>query len=276
MRQFRLDNAKFALITLVVIGHLLEQVKGGSPVMETMYRFIYLFHMPAFAYLSGALSPATFDAQAGKRWLATLLLPYLIFQALYLLVDATVTSGAFVYRVVQPYWVMWYLLSLATWRLMLPAITATRWPIAITCTIALFVGLLPDIGYGASLSRTFVFLPFFVAGHMLGTRVAGPRWIALGALLVLLLVAYRFRSVPALWFYGSVGYKDLAVSGWLGIAARFGLLLCGGLGCWAIVRLMPERGGWMASEGRNSLAVYLLHGIAIKFLLAAGVIRLVS
>jgi hypothetical protein len=90
--------------------------------------------------------------KAGKRWLATLVLPYLVFQAAYLFVDAKVTHGAFIYRVAQPYWVMWYLLSLASWRLLLPAVLAVRWPIAVTGVAALLVGLLPDVGYGFSLS----------------------------------------------------------------------------------------------------------------------------
>ena len=113
------------------------------------------------------------DVKTGKRWLATLVLPYLVFQGVYLFIEAKLTHGAFAYRVVQPYWVMWYLLSLATWRVLLPAVMGMRRPIAITSAVALLVGLLPDIGYGFSLSRTFVFLPFFVAGHVLGSRVAG-------------------------------------------------------------------------------------------------------
>jgi fucose 4-O-acetylase-like acetyltransferase len=270
MRQFRLDNAKFVLIILVVAGHLLEQVKGGSPAMEAIYRFLYLFHIPAFAYLSGAVSTAKFDAKTGKRWLATLVLPYLVFQGVYLFIEAKLTHGAFAYRVVQPYWVMWYLLSLATWRVLLPAVMGMRRPIAITSAVALLVGLLPDIGYGFSLSRTFVFLPFFVAGHVLGSRVAGPRWGAVLVLLGLLGVAYWLRGASAFWFYGSIGYGELKVGPWLGVCARAGLLLCGGMGCWAVLRLLPERDGLAAAEGRTSLAVYLLHGIVIKLIAAAG------
>jgi fucose 4-O-acetylase-like acetyltransferase len=270
MRQYRLDQAKFALIVLVVLGHLLEQVKSGSAAMETLYRFLYLFHMPAFAYLSGVVSSATFDMKAGKRWLATLVLPYLVFQAAYLFVDAKVTHGAFIYRVAQPYWVMWYLLSLASWRLLLPAVLAVRWPIAVTGVAALLVGLLPDVGYGFSLSRTFVFLPFFVAGHVLGGRVSGPRWATAAAFAALLVIACLFRTSSPLWVYGSVGYGELKVSALPGMAIRAGLLITGGIGCWAVMRLVPERDGVTAEAGRNSLAVYLLHGLAIKLLAAAG------
>ena len=41
-----LDNAKFLLIALVVLGHLLELAEG-FPHREFLYAVIYSFHMPA-------------------------------------------------------------------------------------------------------------------------------------------------------------------------------------------------------------------------------------
>lgn len=270
MRQYQLDNAKFALIVLVVLGHLLEQIKGGSVAMETAYRFLYLFHIPAFAYLSGVVCPSTFDAKAGKRWLATLLIPYLVFQGVYLFIAAEMTGRAFVYQATHPHWIMWYLLSLATWRLLLPVVLAVRWPIAFAVSVALVAGLMPDVGYGLSLSRTFVFLPFFVAGHILGGRVSGSRVSAVFALAGLLAVAHLIRGWSPHWLFGGIGYRALKTDWVQGMVTRATLLLAGGIGCWAILRLMPERDGAMAEAGRSSLSVYLLHGIVLKALTAWG------
>jgi hypothetical protein len=50
-----LDNARFVLISLVATGHLLEQLVDPGPFAATLYRWIYLFHMPAFV-----LFPARF------------------------------------------------------------------------------------------------------------------------------------------------------------------------------------------------------------------------
>jgi len=282
MRNAKIDNARFVLITLVVLGHLLEPVKGGSASMEALYRFIYLFHMPAFSFLSGMLSSSTFDAKAGQRWLATLLLPYLVFQAIYLFVNASTQQMDFVYRVVTPFWLMWYLLSLAIWRLLLPAIMTLRWPIAVTVVVAVLVGLAPDVGYGLSLSRTFVFLPFFVAGHVLRDQMfsrntagegAAALVVAIVAVSGLLVAAWLMRTWPQTWFYGSYGYESLKLPAWHGMINRAGYLLAGGIGCWAVLQLMPSREGLYAWAGRNSLTVYLLHGIIIKLLLAAGAFR---
>ena len=43
-RNFQYDTMKGILILLVLLGHCLEQFKGG----EMIYRIIYSFHMPAF------------------------------------------------------------------------------------------------------------------------------------------------------------------------------------------------------------------------------------
>jgi hypothetical protein len=78
-----LDNARFLLISLVVTGHLLEQLADSGPITAALYRWIYLFHMPAFVLISGAVSKATLTRRRAFALVTGLLLPYVIFQALY-------------------------------------------------------------------------------------------------------------------------------------------------------------------------------------------------
>ena len=47
------DNARFALIVLVVIGHLISTVRTDTQLGFGLYAYIYLFHMPAMIALSG-------------------------------------------------------------------------------------------------------------------------------------------------------------------------------------------------------------------------------
>lgn len=53
-RDFRIDGLKFILIVLVILGHSIN-VFGLEKDIPTQYIFqwIYLFHMPLFALLSG-------------------------------------------------------------------------------------------------------------------------------------------------------------------------------------------------------------------------------
>ena len=50
-RKYRFDNIKFILITLVVFGHFLELIDGQTA--NNLYRIIYLFHIPAFIFITG-------------------------------------------------------------------------------------------------------------------------------------------------------------------------------------------------------------------------------
>ncbi|MFZ7944441.1 acyltransferase family protein, partial [Neobacillus sp. 19] len=47
------DNAKFILIFLVVFGHLISPLKERDRILFTLYTVIFLFHMPAFIFISG-------------------------------------------------------------------------------------------------------------------------------------------------------------------------------------------------------------------------------
>ncbi|MGH3747645.1 MAG: acyltransferase family protein, partial [Micromonosporaceae bacterium] len=80
-----LDNAKFLLIFLVVVGHAVE-LTPATPTGDAIYVWIYTFHMPAFVLIAGYLS-RSFDGSAERvhRLLTTVVAPYLIFWVLYAL-----------------------------------------------------------------------------------------------------------------------------------------------------------------------------------------------
>ena len=53
------DNAKFVLITLVVICHFYENYLGSSKLVNSLFFSVYTFHMPAFFLISGMFSKKT-------------------------------------------------------------------------------------------------------------------------------------------------------------------------------------------------------------------------
>lgn len=92
---------------------------------------------------------------------------------------------------------------------------------------------MPWTGYPLSASRTLVFLPFFVAGHLHG------------------------RSLIA-------NYEVLGVDGVTGVLIRSGLLLAAALATVAVLVASPAKMGWLSAVGSASMAVFLLHGFALK------------
>lgn len=54
MRNIWLDNTKFFLMFLVVLGHVALLVNNN--VSHSIYLFIYAFHMPLFFMIAGLFS----------------------------------------------------------------------------------------------------------------------------------------------------------------------------------------------------------------------------
>src|SRR5699024_6100572 len=77
-----LDNARSILITLVVIGHVVESI--GSYWAGALYTWIYAFHMPAFVAITGYFSRSfRNEPRQLARLLSTVAVPYVIFEGIH-------------------------------------------------------------------------------------------------------------------------------------------------------------------------------------------------
>lgn len=273
-----LDNARFVLISLVVAGHLLEQLADQGPIAAALYRWIYLFHMPAFVLISGAVSKATLTRRRAFALVTGLLLPYVIFQTLYPAWDAWLFHNAnWSQGYLTPYWLLWYLPSLACWRLLLLLFARLKFASPLAVVVAVAAGLVPWIGYPLSMSRTLVFFPLFLLGHRLGgqrlQQLGSSRNRKFAALVVLIAAgigAWLLRDFDPEWLYASVGYADLQVAAWPGCGIRLALLAASASCALAILALAPRR-AMQPGLGRHSMAAYLMHGFLVRVLVAAGV-----
>jgi fucose 4-O-acetylase-like acetyltransferase len=262
-RDTRIDNAKGLLIILVVMGHLVWPVPSGGRAADTLYFFVYFFHMPMFALVSGYLSRAETGWPALIKNARLLLAPYVVFFALHALILRLM--GESPYPFLQGLYGLWYLLSLFLWRAILPYVR--RIPLALPASIvlALAAGFVPFIGMDLSLSRTVVLLPFFLAGHRMREkgrppteavgRMTGAILVAVGLLLAWWLSGYSFQPM----LYGNAPYAALGPGVGVGLGAR-GILLAVafGLGLGALA-LVPSGENPLTRIGRHSLHVYLLH-----------------
>ena len=93
-RDTFLDFCKGIAIFLVVLGHVLEK---SMHQMNSLYDFIYLFHMPFFFMLSGYLAwrVKRFDFSFFKKKARTLLLPYIVVGLLFTLVNGEYDAFVF-------------------------------------------------------------------------------------------------------------------------------------------------------------------------------------
>ncbi len=273
------DNAKLGLITLVVTGHAIEPFIRGDVALRALYLLIYAFHIPAFVLLAGHHSAKRLDAGRGQKLITGVVVPYLLFEVLYSVFEWKVMGRPLSFTFLTPYWLMWFLVSLFTWRLLLPVFASLRGAPLWGLVLALLAGT-TAAGYSLSLSRTFTFLPFFLLGAWLrpehfaalarpAVRVAAVAVLAAGAWL-----AYDHApELRARWFYGAHSYAALKLDAADGALLRLSLLTAGAVLGVAFLALVPRRRSWLTKLGSRSLAVFLLHGFAIKLAVHLGYLR---
>lgn len=269
-RDSHIDNAKGLLMTLVVLGHLIYPVPNPNMATDALYIFIYLFHMPMFALVSGYLSHASMDSCRLKGEVKKLLVPYVLFVGIqWGILSAT---GQEPFPLYEGHFGLWFLLSLFCWRLLLPLVTRIPHPLPVTIVIAMLVGMIPQIDLGFSLSRTFVLLPFFLAGHLLrtsGTSIGAK--VKKPAAMVILVIALGFSFFfsdlnlqPLLW--GGFSYQHLGMPLGLGPILRgFHLAVAFVCGLSFLALVPGDTLPLFSRIGRHSLHVYLLHSLLLVF-----------
>lgn len=261
-RNAYFDNAKAILITLVVLGHVIEPFIPYNYGLRTLFVFIYTFHMPAFALLSGYFSKHIQNlTRAEFKYLLLFLASTFLYWPL--------AGQNLVAMLVMPYFVLWYLVSLTSWYVLLQFFTKFKHPIAIAIIIAVIVGYIPLINEAASLSRTFVLFPFFLAGYYF-TSVHFD-WlknrmniIAIGILLAVFisiwLTDFNYR-----WIFNYCSYSVLGHPEWYAGLYRIGLMLIYALVIACFFVLVPRARQRMTVLGKYTLIIFLGHGPVMLF-----------
>ncbi|MFI6391754.1 acyltransferase family protein [Nonomuraea sp. NPDC050540] len=264
-----LDNVKFVLIALVVVGHSLVPTLNTDS-SRSLYIFIYMFHMPLFVLISGYLSRNFWNSNAKTNKLVdTFVIPYVIVEVGYAVLR-TAVGQKWSLTIIDPAWLNWYLLALLFWRLSTPVWKRMKFPIPVAIAIYLFAGF-SQISGDFSMDRFFGLLPFFVIGLVMRPEhfeLLNRRWIKIvsavtlvGAAASAILVA---RFDPTLKpFYFKHSYQDMDLSWWMGLGVRTGLLACSLAMCFAVLSLVPRGETWYSDLGTRTLYAYLLHGIPV-------------
>lgn len=277
-RNAYFDNAKLVLIFLVVFGHMIQPFIDGSRGINTLYMWIYTFHMPAFIFLAGFYAKGSGNKAYIVKLAKKLLVPYLIFQLLYTVYYFFIGKDGWQTGVFYPHWSLWFLCSLFSWHILLsffkkvPALLS----VSLAVLLGLLVGYFGEIGHTFSLSRTFVFFPFFLLGYWL--TVEHVMWLKrkgakIASLMVLLVVGTAIYFVPDFnsgWLLASKSYGELGMPTYGGFA-RLLVYVTSGLMAMCILAWIPQSNSRLTHFGTRTLYVYLLHGFLIQLLREAGV-----
>lgn len=279
-RESYFDNAKFILIILVVFGHLLQSYIHDSEIIYIVYKVIYTFHMPAFILVSGYFAKGFRKKGYMMKISKKIILPYLIFQLIYsVFYYYLYHQSELVVDPLTPHWSLWYLLSLFFWNIML-------YPFAkLKGSISLFIALIIGLGIGyfdsfsefLSLSRTFVYFPFFLLGYFLQkehfTRLRKPAMKFVSFLIIVGVSTFFYfqTDFDYEWLLGRKSYHELNMLNHMAVFMRSGFYLLSFLMVFSFYAIVPRKRFFFTNLGRNTLYVYLLHGFIVRFFRASEV-----
>lgn len=274
-RNYYFDNAKFVLITMVILGHCLARLGEGT-ICKTIDASVYFFHMPLFIFISGFFSRGI---KNDDFWKSILLLceSLIVFDLLHILLRFFLFDYNLSWSLlIIPQWSLWYLLSLIFWRM-----TIAFWGkhvklqhVILAVLVGILVGFVPING-PLSFQRTFSLLPFFMFGYYCKQQKVDITLImklpiALSiCVLVAVSIGVLYLDFPfKLFLEGVNSYYEFSYSLWLSAVIRLFLYLC----CFCVsvcfMRLIPtQKIAWMSSQGSKTLHYYLYHTLIIYILI---------
>lgn len=262
LRDARYCNLKLLLIYLVIYGHLIEPGIWNFQTLMAQYRWIYLFHMPLFCFLSGLFLN---NHKACGNQFRKMLSLYILLQT------AAVLLGNGKVKPLTPYWHLWYLLSYIAWA-------GIGWIwfrfykgngkiliLVISILVGCAAGFIPSIGRVHSLSRTLVFFPYFWAGLMCDhsfpwQRLKSFGLIALGIVFAVMLIGGN--NISAVFLYQAAAYGPLKN----GFGLRLICYLLGFLLCLFLLSFIPAKRFPFTRAGANTMPAYLLHAPIVLYL----------
>ena len=259
---------------------MIQPFIDGSSGINTLYMWIYTFHMPAFIFLAGFYAKGSGNKTYIVKLAKNLLVPYLIFQLLYTVFYFFIGKDGWQAGVFHPHWSLWFLCSLFGWHILLslfkkaPAVLS----VSLAVLIGLFVGYFGEIGHTFSLSRTFVFFPFFLLGFWLTEKHVmwlKRKSVKIGSLIVLLAVGAAIYFAPDFnsgWLLASKSYSDLGMPAYGGLA-RLLVYVTSALMAMSILAWIPVSNSRLTHFGTRTLYVYLLHGFLIQVFREADIFQ---
>lgn len=245
---------------LVVLGHALMPYISSQPGAYLIFSSIYIFHMPAFVFISGYFSSFVSD---NKKSILKLLIAYLVFNYIMMLYAGYIQGLPF--QFLEPYYSYWYLIALMIWRLLGHRVMGKRWLLPLSIILAILIGFWNDIDNTFALSRIFGFFPFYIAGYQASK-------ISLNRLLErkkdsFLNIGYGILAVYFSIFINLLlrgnSFNDLIwhpYESGMGAFNRTIIYLAATVMIMFFYKIVPKRKvRWLSDWGKNSLSILVLH-----------------
>lgn len=263
-RDFLMDNCKALLLFLVALGHTLDVFKESSEASMYIMKYLYLFHMPMFAFITGYFTKDLDKARSNAA--PKSLIPYIFFQSIYLLAAflliklgvASYNTDTFNGSLIVPSSDFYYLLAVFFWKLFAKDLKRIRFIIPFSVLFGVVISLTTMSEFHTGYGAVFSLLPFFVLGMFCtGENIEKirriPKLVAivvlLGATAAAVFLPYSIHSVRMT--YADAGFSNLE-----GILYRLAFYAIATLMICSVICLMSSKKRWFTHIGTSSILVY--------------------
>lgn len=261
-RVYLWDNLKGLLIFLVVLGHFLYDY-GSMGLSEYIVNTIYMFHMPAFIFVSGYFAKK--DSVRTKRSTFKLLTAYFIFNSILMIINIF-TVGFNSASLLYPYNSMWYILAVIAWRYAVKPLSKIQGIMSLSIIASFLLGFWSEFDNKLAICRIVIFFPFFLAGYnfklssaeKLIKKAKASQYILGGcitaAAVLFSVILIDTYGIPARAFVMEPYAVSAEIIYRLMIFALATLFIIG------LLRILPNKKlPFISVLGKNCLTVYLCH-----------------
>ena len=251
------DNIKGILIILTVFAHILFQLQNNFNTVNCLVDYIYMFHMPAFVFVSGYFGKSERSRSAAA--IIRLIFLYFIFNSIM----------GFIFgfeHLLVPMYSYWYLLALIIWRLTAHHLAKFREINLILFIIAVFAGFFPSIDNTFAASRIIAFYPFYMLGYKLTeekndelVRIKYTKRLVKG-IAVLAAAGAAAYFAYSYFVYSDNSLQMFSYAAPIDSLGRIALFIIAFLAIYALRNICPDKKIPLLSMlGRNSLWIFLFH-----------------
>lgn len=264
-----LSNMKALLIWLVVFGHFLPHMDGLGNIRYQIRVFIWMFHMPAFLFISGFLSKNLEKCRANavrQRLFPYILLVFIIGISRWFFLEKPFTIG-----LAQPALSTWYFLVLFWYGIFMVDLLKFRWCYPLVLVLALGMGCYKQVGSAYAVGKAFAFLPFYLAGYYCTEEIL----LRLKKLPKVLIIPTLILAIGIAWWLGGQdvdavvmlsmrdSYAKLGLGNWQGIFFRAIGYLGAVLMIFVLIQISFSRKTVCSYMGDNTLFIYSFHLVII-------------
>lgn len=268
------DNAKGILILFIILAHVLSLCSKYYNYSDDFFKFASLFMLQCFFFISAYFSNKSKIPR--KKRVKSLLKTYLIWQTIITIYYAFVLNIIdFNLNYLNPRYTLWFLVTMIFYNLLEIILEKSTYKIMIPLSIVLglLAGFIPIIGKTLSLSRTFVFFPFYVLGYYakdldilskITTKKVKIITIILSIIILILILNYNgILSIKIL--KGKYSYFDIdSINIFLAALQRLLFYAISIIVSIVFFNLVPKKESILTTLGRNTLYIYLTQGMILK------------